>query len=96
MFKHNIGMLLAPNHNLVSWVRVVAREEPEEELSCLIFLLGDGEKARVTLADVPCNVGESAAIDGKGWRRSQPKINTDSGVQNIRAVAWLKNLDARC
>ena len=60
-------MLLAPNHDLISWVRVVAREEPEEELSCLIFLLSDGQEACVTLADVPCNVGESATVDGKGW-----------------------------
>ena len=43
------------------------REEPEEELSCLIFLLSDGQEACVTLADVPCNVGESATVDGKGW-----------------------------
>ena len=64
---HDSSVLLAPNNDLISWVRVVARKEPEEKLSCLIFLLSDGQEACVTLADVPCNVGESATVDGKGW-----------------------------
>jgi len=61
-----MSLLLAPNHDLVSWRRIIAREEPEEELPCLIFLLSDGERTRVTLANIPGNVGESAAIDGEG------------------------------
>ena len=64
---HDSSVLLAPNNDLISWVRVVARKEPEEKLSCLIFLLSDWEEACVTLADVPCNIGESATVDGKGW-----------------------------
>lgn len=59
-------MLLAPNHDLVSWLRVVTWEEPEEELPCFIFLTGDWEETRVALADIPCNIGKSAAVDGKG------------------------------
>ena len=80
-------MLLAPNHDLISWVRVVAREEPEEELSCLIFLLSDGEEARVTLADVPCNVGESATVYGKGWI----KVSQESTPMSVwkTYVRWL-------
>ena len=64
---HDPSVLLAPDNDLISWVRVVAREEPEEELSCLIFFLSDGQEACVTLADVPCDIGESATVDGKGW-----------------------------
>jgi hypothetical protein len=87
-------MLLAPNHDLISWRWVVAREEPEEELPCLIWILVDGKQTRVTLADIPCNVGESAAVNCKGCGRGQSG-NTDTQVQNVRAVASLKNLDAR-
>jgi hypothetical protein len=62
-----MSISLAPNHDLVSRLRGVTREEPEEELSCLIFLTGDGEETRVTLADIPRNVGKSASVDRKCW-----------------------------
>jgi len=58
-------MLLAPYYDLIFWLWVVAREKPEEELSCLVLLTADGEETRVALANIPCNVGKSAAIDGK-------------------------------
>jgi hypothetical protein len=66
-----MSLLLAPNHDLVSWRRIITREEPEEELPCLIFLLRNGEQTRVALANIPGNVGESAAVDCKGCGRCQ-------------------------
>lgn len=79
-------MLLAPDHNLVSWLWVVTWEEPEEELSCLIFLTGDGKKTRVTLADIPCNVRKGATIDGKGWVNVSQE-SAETRVQSVRVVA---------
>lgn len=88
-------MSLAPDHNLVSRLGVVAREKPEEEPSCRIFLTADGKETCVTLANIPGNVGKSAAVDSKSWVDVSREIR-DIRAQNVRAVAWFKNLSARC
>ena len=56
-----------PNHDFVSRLRVVTRKIPEEKLSCLILVVGDGQKTCVAFADVPRNIRKSASVDSERW-----------------------------
>ena len=59
--------LRTPNHDLVFWLRIVTRKEPEEQLPLLIFIVRDGQKASVAFADVPRDIGKSTSVDSKRW-----------------------------
>lgn len=54
-----------PDHDFVPEIRIVAWEEPEEKLSCLIPIAGHWKKTSIALSHIPSDVWKSAAVDSK-------------------------------
>ena len=84
-----------PDYNFIPWLRVITREEPEEELSFLVLVVCDGKKASVAFANVPRGVWKSTTIDSKRWILSE-RCSEAIVERRSRVVAWLRNLDERC
>jgi hypothetical protein len=73
-----------PDDNLVSRLRVVRLEKPEEQLPCLILVISDGKETSVALAHVPRDVGKRTAVHSESFQKSDkhdPKLASKTHVQ---------------
>ena len=59
---------IEPDNNFLWGLGLCGGEEPEEELSRLIWVVRDGQQTSVTLANVERNFWNSSTVDGKGYQ----------------------------
>lgn len=57
-----------PNRDFLAHSLVLRREEPEEQLVRIVDILADGETARIRLAHIKVNVGQSTPVDDELYK----------------------------